>query len=650
MSSVWSRVAQHDLRFFDPKGIGYQRLIRLVPLVLGALFSAPLSAKVLDIPPAQLAGFLSANNDVVVQFTSPDSRCIYCTNAAKKTFNEISDRVGMGVQFIRVQWSPWSDFPKVVTQFGVYGIPSVEAFKGGKPEGSLEGTLKNPKSFIVALKKFYFHPTHVQKSGGVASIPEGDTEERPVTIIHPGSTQSGNVIAVPAGSTQSRTISVPWSGKQTGVPTLSVREGPATVTASAEALQRGALLIRITCPSTIAPGLYPLALVVGSGAHATTVTLRLTVEALYLSTHARGGGTAGVLVESPTGQVLPQATAALSQQFTTTHSPWGITYDPQNQALYTASEGHVPVAVTTTLGRPLPIIYPPHTAGGSLSFADWLGGHRIAFSSIDGDPAIYTDNGVEIAANDSPGRFDFHWGGEQAQTANPDTGTLFLSNNAVSTGLPMDEIQSYSNQGVPEQTWPVARAVVAMVFNPWNNLLYVLTSHLTQTDQHFRVFHPDGTPAFAFPRIAGITTAQCPLGQKLAANPMNGHLYLLTKQRIWVLSPQGRVIRTLKSPPGANSIAFIPQTLLLPSRGSYTAQPVPTTSNQIPPSTTRTAPAFTTPSSCPPGYRCVPKAPQPSSTSPQPPSLNHALNQATNTASNLNNLTSAVSGVLNALH
>lgn len=470
-----------------------------------------------------------------------------------------------------------------------------------------------------------------------------------------GAGGASRVMSFAAGQTGQYTITFPWRlASPANPPQITVSGGPAGVRAHAMPPKHGRLPVRLTCPGSIAPGLYAVTLRTQESGRTVAWPLTLAVEALYLSIHADRGGTAGVLVESPAGHVLPQATAALSQQFTTTRPPWGITYDPQNQALYTATDGQVPVAVTTTLGQPLPITYPPHTAGGSLSFADWLGGHRIAFSSIDGDPAIYTDNGAEIAANDTPGRFDFHWGGEQAQAANPETGTLFLSNDAVSTGLPMDEVQSYSNQGTPEQTWPVARAVVAMVFNPWNNLLYVLTSHVTHTDQHFRVFHPDGTPAFAFPQVAGITEAPCPLGQKLAANPVNGHLYLLTQQRIWVLSPQGRVIRTLNSPPGANSIAFVPQTLRLPSRGDYTTQPVPTTFIQNPPNTTTTAPAYTTPSRCPPGYRCVlnPSAAAPAEATPNAPpsapSVNTVVNHASNSIGNVDNLANNVSNLLNA--
>lgn len=466
-----------------------------------------------------------------------------------------------------------------------------------------------------------------------------------------GDGEASQVVAFAAGQTGQHTITFPWRlTSPANPPQITVRGGPAGVRAQALAPKHGRLPVRLTCPGSIAPGLYAVTLQTQETGHTVAWRLTLAVEAIYISMQADSGGTAGVLVESPTGHVLPQATAALSQQFTTTRSPWGITYDPEDQALYTATDGHVPVAVTTTLGQPLPITYPPHTAGGSLSFASWMGDHRIAFSSIDGDPAIYTDNGAEIAANDTPGRFDFHWGGEQAQAANPETGTLFLSNDAVSTGLPMDEVQSYSNQGTPEQTWPVARAVIAMVFNPWNNLLYVLTSYVSHTDQHFHVFHPDGTPAFAFPQISGITNAQCPLGQKLAANPVNGHLYLLTQQRIWVLSPQGRVIRTLNSPPGANSIAFVPQTLLLPGRGDYTTQPVPTTFNQNPPNTTTAIPAFTAPSSCPPGYRCVPNpsAAAPTEATPNAPSVNTVVNHASNSIGNVDNLANNVSNLLNA--
>ena len=622
-------------------------------LVSGLLFSASSPANVLDISPAQLPGFLNTNKDVVVQFTSPDKRCGYCTESAKQSFDVVSEHVGMGVKFIRVQWSPWFVFPKEILSLGIRGIPAQGVFKDGKGKYLITGTIKNPKSLIVALTKFYSSPSVVQKGGNVIAAPAGSTATRTVIAIPPGSAQAGTVIAISAGSTQSRTISLAWPGKPTGIPPVSVRQGPAGVTATATLPQKGALPIRITCPSTVAPGLYPLALRVGSGIHATAVTLRLAVNALYIGTGLQNGGTRpGVVVESPQGYPLTRASRALSAQFIVPHEPFGMAYDPARQALYTVTNsGHV--IVTTTMGQPLSAPFSiPTVSMLAPTFIAWLGQGRLVLGGANA-PAVFSDNGSPETLPGDGGSAPFAWRGTtNGMSADSTTGEIFVGNDEEEFGAPADRVHVFNAAGTQTAIWPAARTVQDVVFNPWNRLVYVLAGHSYRghTDPRFVAFHPDGTPvslSASFPGLFGANySANYPV---VAANPVNGHLYMLTDHRIFVYGPEGGLIRRMPAPAGARSIAFVPQTLTLPAHRAMSAR-ASATGNPAPLAAPQPVPAQAAPG-CPPGYRCVPNgaATPPSATAvPNAPSVTGTIDHASNTIGNADNLANNVSNLLNA--
>lgn len=621
-------------------------------LVLSLLFSAPSPANVLDISPAQLPEFLSTNKDVVVQFTSPDNRCGYCTASAKQSFDVVSEHVGMGVKFIRVQWSPWFVFPKEVLSLGINRVPAQGVFKDGKGRYLITGAIKNPKRLIVALTKFYSSPSAVQKGGNAITAPAGRTRTSTVIAIPAGRAQAGTVIAVPAGSTQTRTISLAWPGRPTGIPPVSVRHGPVGVTATATLPRKGALPIRIACPSTLAPGLYPLALRVGSGVHATAVTLRLAVDALYIGTGLQNGGIhPGVVVESPQGHPLTRASQALSAQFIVPHEPYGMAYDPARQALYTVTNsGHV--IVTTTLGQPLSVPFPiPTMSTVAPTFIAWMGQGRLVFSGS--DTAVFSDNGSPETLPGDGDNTSFAWRGTvNGMSADPATGEIFMGNDEAAFGAPMDRVHVFNAAGTQTAVWPAARSVQNVIFNPWNRLVYVLTGHSYQghNDPRFAAFHSDGTPASlsaSFPGLFGVNYS--PTYPMVAANPANGHLYMLTEHRIFVYGPEGGLIRSMSAPAGAHSIAFVPQTLTLPTHRAMSAR-ASATGNPAPIATPQPVPAQAAPG-CPPGYRCVPNgaATPPSTTAtPNAPSVTGTIDHASNTIGNVDNLANNVSNLLNA--
>lgn len=477
----------------------------------------------------------------------------------------------------------------------------------------------------------------------------------PMALATPLYTADGTVIAIPAGSTQTRTISLAWSGKSTGIPPVSVRQGPAGVTATAALPWKGALPIRITCPSTLAPGLFPLALRVGSGAHATAVTLRLAVDALYIGTGLQDGGThPGVVVESPQGHPLIRASQALSAQFIVPYVPYGMAYDPARQALYTVTKsGHV--IVTTTLGQPLSVPFPiPTMSAVAPTFIAWMGQGRLVFSRGGGsDTAVFSDNGGPETLPGDGGSAPFAWRGTiNGMSVDPVTGEIFAGNDEAAFGAPMDRVHVFNATGTQTAVWPAARSVQDVVFNPWNRLVYVLAGHSYQghTDPRFAAFHPDGTPASlsaSFPGLFGVNySAIYPV---VAANPANGHLYMLTDHRIFVYGPEGGWIRSMPAPVGAQSIAFIPQTLTLPTHRTMSAR-ASATGNPTPLAALQPVPAQTAPG-CPPGYRCVPNgtATPPSTTAaPNVPSVTGTIDHASNAIGNVDNLANNVSNLLNA--
>ncbi len=477
----------------------------------------------------------------------------------------------------------------------------------------------------------------------------------PMALATPLYTADGTVIAIPAGSTQTRTISLAWSGKSTGIPPVSVRQGPAGVTATAALPRKGALPIRITCPSTLAPGLFPLALRVGSGAHATAVTLRLAVDALYIGTGLQDGGThPGVVVESPQGHPLIRASQALSAQFIVPYVPYGMAYDPARQALYTVTKsGHV--IVTTTLGQPLSVPFPiPTMSAVAPTFIAWMGQGRLVFSRGGGsDTAVFSDNGGPETLPGDGGSAPFAWRGTiNGMSVDPVTGEIFAGNDEAAFGAPMDRVHVFNAAGTQTAVWPAARSVQDVIFNPWNRLVYVLAGHSYQghTDPRFAAFHPDGTPASlsaSFPGLFGVNySAIYPV---VAANPANGHLYMLTDHRIFVYGPEGGWIRSMPAPVGAQSIAFIPQTLTLPTHRTMSAR-ASATGNPTPLAALQPVPAQTAPG-CPPGYRCVPNgtATPPSTTAaPNVPSVTGTIDHASNAIGNVDNLANNVSNLLNA--
>jgi len=484
-------------------------------------------------------------------------------------------------------------------------------------------------------------------------------------LLAQAATAPVQTLAYPAGSAQTRTIRLPWSGTHTPLPTLHTQQVPTGVTLQLRGWtpHRHALRVAVSIPARLAPGLYTAQFSL-TPAHGPSepVSLRLAIQALYIGLSGNGGHD-GIVAESTDGKILTglsrRLTAGIPEQGKLGVS--GIGYNPLNETLWIYAGGVDYITNVATLnGQFLPSPIPRHVIGSAVpSFIDWAGGRDFLWARE--DSWILTNRGStagrihtrSVMADISPS------GSERsiipsAATVNPQTGTVYLSNGDEQIHS-SPWIYEFTRQGqyLGHFTDPQFAKVMALTCNPWNQEIYVMGRVHGTPSVAIHVFtaqgQPVALPAGAFPGGRLLAT---PVSQTvLSANPLNGHLYYLNRRVIDVYSPNGRLLRTLPSPAGANNITFAPGYLNAPtSPAGATAAPIALRSETAvpqPPAEPTTAPA---PPVCPPGYRCVPKSeaaakPAPSSSTP---SFNQSVNRADNTVDNVDNLANSISDLAQA--
>lgn len=108
------------------------------------------------VEPAAIAATIHAHPDLVLQLTSPDTRCGHCV-ASYQGFDAAARTYGRRIKFARVAWSPWTQFPKEVTAIHDGGYaPTQLAFRSGKKTGEFDGNLMNrSREFGAFLKRTY---------------------------------------------------------------------------------------------------------------------------------------------------------------------------------------------------------------------------------------------------------------------------------------------------------------------------------------------------------------------------------------------------------------------------------------------------------------------------------------------------------------
>jgi hypothetical protein len=126
--------------------------------------------------PAAVAAYIQSHPDVLVQFTSPDARCRYCVEAYQG-FDAAARAYGRAIKFVRVEWTPWNQFPKEVE--ALYGggfVPAQIAYRSGKETARFDGSLMNKSREFGAFVKQSFALGDAY-SGSAVAVDEVPPEE-----------------------------------------------------------------------------------------------------------------------------------------------------------------------------------------------------------------------------------------------------------------------------------------------------------------------------------------------------------------------------------------------------------------------------------------------------------------------------------------
>ncbi|MEY2343019.1 hypothetical protein AB4090_13035 [Acidithiobacillus sp. IBUN Pt1247-S3] len=121
----------------------YLSIYKIVSFVLlffvaGAAFADPML-----VPADELPNFLAKHDKAVVLFTSPDPKCVFCTEGMRKNFTVLSHHgARQGLVYAVTQWSPWQNLPPVIQRYGINLLPQIVLFRNGKEVGKSVGYLK----------------------------------------------------------------------------------------------------------------------------------------------------------------------------------------------------------------------------------------------------------------------------------------------------------------------------------------------------------------------------------------------------------------------------------------------------------------------------------------------------------------------------
>ena len=127
--------------------------LRVLWILAGLTASAGAMAErtVTELQPQELPAFVRQHPKVVVQFTSPDTRCGYCVGA-DKLFTEGVAQAGVeGWKYVRVQWPRWNEMPTFAAPVQVWGVPDHQVYEGGEYKGSGGGRAKDAAALMASI-------------------------------------------------------------------------------------------------------------------------------------------------------------------------------------------------------------------------------------------------------------------------------------------------------------------------------------------------------------------------------------------------------------------------------------------------------------------------------------------------------------------
>ncbi len=122
-----------------------------------SIVSVTVKAEVVEVMPDNLMDYLESHKDVVVQFTSPDRKCGHC-RGADKAFDRFASKNSGHLSFVRVQWKPWYETPKVLRdRFRLIAMPAQICIRNGEKIRAYPGImLEKDKDAIERFEKKCF--------------------------------------------------------------------------------------------------------------------------------------------------------------------------------------------------------------------------------------------------------------------------------------------------------------------------------------------------------------------------------------------------------------------------------------------------------------------------------------------------------------
>ncbi len=134
----------------------------LVGLWTAGLAWAQTPSAVQELQSAELPDYLQRHPKVLVLFNSPDPKCGFCVGADVSYEQAVRQIAAPDWRFVKVQWTPWRDFPPEVLAQGLGGVPAHMAYVGGKLVGRAEGREKNVehlrKGLVAAMSGEKWQP------------------------------------------------------------------------------------------------------------------------------------------------------------------------------------------------------------------------------------------------------------------------------------------------------------------------------------------------------------------------------------------------------------------------------------------------------------------------------------------------------------
>lgn len=112
---------------------------------------------VLSLSPMALSQFLATHPDAVIQFTSQSPGCVHCTDNDRSVFAEAVTRLPLYVARARVEWTPWSLFPKEVASLlgPTPGIPMIVILRNGEVVDRIMGQQIDSVSLSRTLESMF---------------------------------------------------------------------------------------------------------------------------------------------------------------------------------------------------------------------------------------------------------------------------------------------------------------------------------------------------------------------------------------------------------------------------------------------------------------------------------------------------------------